>query len=403
MGKNTMAQVKRGGRRRLTRLARCTSQAFLVSATIALAAPGISGAADVTRTSFGRLSGGTEIEAITLKNAHGVSATVLTYGATLQALVAPDRTGAKADVVLGFRDAEAYERNNTYMGGSIGRYANRIGLGRFTLDGKAYQLALNDNGVAALHGGAKGFDKRIWAVVDIKQGPVASVTLALISPDGEEGYPGALKATAVYSLDETDRLTIRYSAVTDRPTIVNLTNHALFNMAGEGAEEGAMGNILQIVADGYTPVDAQLIPTGRITPLAGTAFDFREPREIAVRLRDAADPQVVVGRGFDHNYVLRGAAGAAPRLVARLSDPKSGRSMEILSDQPGLQFYSGNFLNGVLVGKTGRLYRQGDGIALEPQRFPDAPNKPQFASARLDPGQTYSNTMIFHLMVDPAH
>lgn len=384
----------------MAQLAINLSRLFVLSAVIAT--PGVGLAAQATRSSFGKIPSGAEIEAITLTNAHGVSATVLTYGATLQALVAPDRAGAKADVVLGFSDATAYVRNATYMGGSIGRYANRIGHGRFTLDGKAYQLALNDNGIAALHGGAKGFDKRIWAVEAVKQGPVASVTLTLTSPDGEEGYPGTLKATAVYALDEADRLTISYSAVTDQPTIVNLTNHALFNMAGEGSSDGAMGNILQISADGYTPVDAQLIPTGDVAALAGTVFDFREPHQIAARLRDAADPQIVTGRGYDHNFVLNGAAGAAPRLVAHLSDPKSGRAMDILSDQPGLQFYSGNFLNGVLVGKSGRLYRQGDGIALEPQRFPDAPNKPQFGSARLDPGQTYHNTMIFHLTVDPV-
>lgn len=385
-----------------TRRMRAVSKAILYALAVAVAVRGEGLAAEAKPSPFGRTPDGAAVEAITLTNAHGVSATVLTYGATLQSLVAPDRRGAKADVVLGFSDAAAYVRNDTYMGGSIGRYANRIGQGRFSLDGKVYQLALNNNGVAALHGGVKGFDKRIWAIEDVKQGPVASVALTLVSTDGEEGYPGTLKATAVYSLDEDDRLTITYTAVTDRPTIVNLTNHALFNMAGEGSSGGAMGNVLQILADGYTPVDVQLIPTGQVTPLAGTAFDFRQPRQLAERLRDASDPQIVTGRGYDHNYVLRGAAGGAPRLVARLSDPKSGRTLEILSDQPGLQFYSGNFLSGVLIGKGGSLYRQGDGIALEPQRFPDAPNKPQFGSARLNPGETYRNTMIFHLAVDRA-
>ncbi len=378
------------------------AKALLGAVVIALASPGAGSAAEAKRASFGRTPDGTEVEAITLSNAHGVSATVLTYGATLQSLVAPGRNGAKADVVLGFRDAAEYVRNDTYMGGTIGRYANRIGQGRFALDGKTYQLALNNNGVAALHGGTKGFDKRMWTVTDVKHGPVASVTMTLTSPDGEEGYPGTLKATAVYSLDEANRLTIRYSAVTDRPTIVNLTNHALFNMAGEGSSDGAMGNVLQVMADGYTPVDDKLIPTGETTPLAGTAFDFRTPHMIAERLRDAADPQIVTGRGYDHNYVLRAAPGGKSRVIARLSDPKTGRAMEIISDQPGLQYYSGNFLNGVLVGKSGRLYRQGDGIALEPQRFPDAPNRPRFGVTRLNPGETYSNTMVFRMTVDPA-
>lgn len=357
-------------------------------------------AAEVKRAPFGQTPDGAAVEAITLSNGKGVSATILTYGATLQALVAPDRNGAQADIVLGFGDAAAYVRNAAYMGGSVGRYANRIGQGRFTLDGTAYQLALNNNGVAALHGGTKGFDKRIWMVRQVSAGPVASVTLTLTSPDGEEGYPGTLSVTAVYSLDDANALTIAYSAVTDRPTIVNMTNHALFNMAGEAAGR-ATDNRLQILADGYTPIDAQLLPTGQVTPVAGTAFDFREPQVIETRVRRANDPQIVIGRGYDHNYILRGpAGGGAPRLAARLSDPKSGRVMEILSDQPGLQFYSGNNLTGVWAGKSGTLYRQGDGVALEPQRFPDTPNRPAFGSARLDPGETYRNTLVLRLITD---
>jgi aldose 1-epimerase len=237
-------------------------------------------------------------------------------------------------------------------------------------------------------------------VRQVSAGPVASVTLTLTSPDGEEGYPGTLSVTAVYSLDDANALTIAYSAVTDRPTIVNMTNHALFNMAGEAAGR-ATDNRLQILADGYTPIDAQLLPTGQVTPVAGTAFDFREPQVIETRVRRANDPQIVIGRGYDHNYILRGpAGGGAPRLAARLSDPKSGRVMEILSDQPGLQFYSGNNLTGVWAGKSGTLYRQGDGVALEPQRFPDTPNRPAFGSARLDPGETYRNTLVLRLITD---
>lgn len=357
-------------------------------------------AADYSRTSFGKTPAGEAVEAITLTNDHGVSATIITYGATLQALVAPDRTGAKADIALGFADAETYARNASYFGASVGRFANRIGKGRFTLDGKTYQLALNNNGVAALHGGAKGFDKAIWSVTEVRRGPVASVTLRHVSPDGEEGYPGTLTATATYALDEKNQVTVTYQATTDKPTIVNLTNHALFNMAGEGAADGAMGNVMTLHADGYTPVDAELIPTGAVTPVAGTAFDFRTPRVVSERLRDASDPQIVVGRGYDHNYVLTGKSGGAPRLAARLVDRKSGRAMEILSDQPGIQVYTGNFIDGTTIGKSGKIYRQGDGIALEPQHFPDAPNQPSFAPVRLDPGQTYSNTMVFRLTTD---
>jgi len=365
--------------------------------TTALVLPAVACAADYSRAPFGQTPSGETVEAITLTNARGVSATVITYGATLQALVAPDRNGKTADIALGFGDAQTYVKTASYFGASVGRFANRIGKGRFTLDGKTYQLALNNNGVAALHGGTKGFDKVVWKVLDVKKGPVASVTLGHVSPDGEEGYPGTLTATATYALDEQNQLTITYGATTDKPTIINITNHALFNMAGEGAPEGAMGNVLTLPADGYTPVDAELIPTGATTPVAGTVFDFRKPTAVGDRIRDASDPQIVVGRGYDHNYVLNGASGGALRLAARLTDPKSGRTLEILSEQPGIQFYAGNFMDGTTVGKSGKIYRQGDGIALEPQHFPDAPNKPNFAPVRLDPGQAYRNTMVFRL------
>jgi aldose 1-epimerase len=370
-----------------------------LSSALALVAISSANAAELSRKPFGKTPSGEAVEALTLTNGHGVSATVITYGATLQSLIGPDRAGKKADIALGFADAAAYAKNASYFGASVGRFANRIGKGRFALDGKTYQLALNNNGVAALHGGVKGFDKVVWKVLSAKAGPTASVTFGYVSPDGEEGYPGTVTATATYALDEQNNLTITYGATTDKPTIVNMTNHALFNVAGEGSSEGAMGNVLTIPADGYTPVDSELIPTGKITPVAGTAFDFRTPKAVAARVRDARDPQMVIGRGYDHNYVLNGKAGGAPRLAARLADPKSGRVLEILSDQPGIQFYSGNFIDGTMVGKSGKIYRQGDGIALEPQHFPDAPNKSQFAPVRLDPGQTYRNVMVFRLTV----
>ncbi|MEW6392872.1 MAG: aldose epimerase family protein [Pseudomonadota bacterium] len=365
----------------------------------ALTATSTATAAELSRRPFGQTPSGEAVEAFTLTNAKGVSATVITYGATLQSLIAPDKAGNKADIVLGFNDAAAYVKNASYFGASVGRFANRIGKGRFELDGKTYQLELNNNGVAALHGGVKGFDKVVWKVLSTKSGPTASVTLGYVSPDGDQGYPGTVNATATYALDEQNQLTITYGATTDKPTIVNMTNHALFNAAGEGAPEGAMGNVLTLPAEGYTPVDNELIPTGAITPVAGTAFDFRTPTAVGTRIRDASDPQLVIGKGYDHNFVLTGKSGGAPRLAARLADPKSGRVLEILSDQPGIQFYAGNFLDASWVGKSGKLYRQGDGIALEPQHFPDAPNKPQFASVRLDPGQTYRNVMVFKVSV----
>jgi aldose 1-epimerase len=364
---------------------------------IALTATSSASAAELSRRPFGQTPSGEAVEAFTLTNGHGVSATVLTYGATLQALVAPDRNGKGADIVLGFADAATYVKAASYFGASVGRFANRIGKGRFSLDGKTYQLALNNNGVAALHGGLKGFDKVVWKVLDTKTGSTASVTFGYVSPDGEEGYPGTLTATATYALDEQNQLTVTYGATTDKPTIINITNHALFNLAGEGAAEGAMGNVLTLYADGYTPVDAELIPTGAITPVAGTAFDFRKPTPVGERIRDARDPQLVVGRGYDHNYVLNGPSGGVPRLAARLANPKSGRVLEVLTPEPGLQFYAGNFIDGTTVGKSGKIYRQGDGIALEPQHFPDAPSKPRFAPVRLDPGQAYRNVMIFRL------
>ncbi len=364
-----------------------------------LSVPANSLAAELTRAPFGRTPDGQPVEAFTLTNSRGVSAKVITYGATLQALVAPGRNGERADIVLGFDSAEAYAKNASYFGSTVGRFANRIGKGRFSLDGKSYQLALNDHGRAALHGGTRGFDKVVWKVLATKSGPVASVTLGYLSPDGDEGYPGALDTKATYALDEDNQLTVTYSATTDKPTIVNLSNHALFNLAGEGAAEGAMGNVLTIPADGYTPVDADLIPTGQISPVAGTAFDFRQPTPVGLRIRDASEPQLVIGRGYDHNYALNGPSGAAARLAARLFDPASGRTLDILSSEPGVQFYAGNFIDGTLVGKSGKMYRQGDGIALEPQHFPDAPNKPQFASVRLDPGGEYRNVMIFRLGV----
>lgn len=365
----------------------------------ALVATSTATAAELSRRPFGQTPSGEAVEAFTLTNAKGVSATVITYGATLQSMIAPDKAGKKADIVLGFNDAAAYAKNASYFGATVGRFANRIGKGRFELDGKTYQLELNNNGVAALHGGVKGFDKVVWKVLSTKSGPTASVTLGYVSPDGDQGYPGTVNATATYALDEQNQLTITYGATTDKPTIINMTNHALFNVAGEGAPEGAMGNVLTLPADGYTPVDNELIPTGAITPVAGTAFDFRAPTAVGKRIREASDPQLVIGKGYDHNFVLNGKSGGAPRLAARLADPKSGRVLEILSDQPGIQFYAGNFLDASWVGKSGKLYRQGDGIALEPQHFPDAPNKRQFAPVRLDPGQTYRNVMVFKVSV----
>jgi len=372
-----------------------------IMATVAisvLACASAAYAADAKREDAGKLKDGTTIEAITLSNAKGVSARVLSYGATLQSLKGPDRTGKIADVVLGYDDAAAYESRPNFFGVTVGRYANRIAGGKFTIDGKTYQLPLNDK-TNSLHGGGKGFDKQVWRVVSVNSGPSASVVFALTSPDGDSGYPGKLDVKVTYSLDESGALTIQYDAATDKPTVVNMTNHAIFNLAGEGSPTGAMGHLLTIPAKAFTPVDAKLIPTGELKPVEGTVFDFRKARLIGQDLRDGRDEQIRFGLGYDHNFALDKGVTATPQLAARLEDPASGRVLEVLSTEPGVQFYTGNFLDGTLYGKSGHLYRQGDGIALEPQKFPDAPNKPGFVSARVDPGKPYRHVMVYRLSV----
>lgn len=355
-------------------------------------------AAEAGRAPAGKLADGTAIEAITLKNGQGVAATVLTYGATLQKLVGPDRTGKVADVLLGYDDLAGYVDHPNYFGVTVGRYANRIAGGKFTLDGKAYQLPLNDK-TNTLHGGGKGFDKQVWKVVSLKSGPIATLVLSLTSPDGDSGYPGQLDATVTYTLDEQGNLGIAFDAKTSKPTIVNMTNHAIFNLAGEGSAEGALDHLLTIPARAFTPVSASLIPTGQLQPVDGSVFDFRAPRRVADGIRDGRDAQIVAGRGYDHNFALDKGLTRTPELAARLEDPASGRVLEVLSTEPGVQFYAGNFLDGTLVGKGGHLYRMGDGIALEPQKFPDSPNQPSFLSARVDPGKPYHHQMIYRLSV----
>ena len=353
---------------------------------------------EARRESAGSLPDGSMVEAVTLSNAHGVTARILSYGATLQSFSGPDRDGRVADVVLGYDDLRSYFEHPNYFGATIGRYANRIGGGRFALDGVAYQLPLNDK-KNSLHGGGKGFDKQVWRIAAVTAGPTARATFTRRSPDGEAGYPGNLDVTVTYSLDEQGNLGIVYDATTDRSTVVNLTNHAIFNLAGEGSLQGATGHRLTIPASAITPVDAQLIPTGTLQPVAGTVFDFRRPRMVADGIRDGHDEQIRYGQGYDHNFALDAGLTAAPKLAARLEDPVSGRVLEVLSTEPGLQLYTGNFLDGTFVGKHGHLYRMGDGIALEPQKFPDAPNHPAFVSARVDPGHPYHHVMIYRLSV----
>lgn len=357
-------------------------------------------ATDASRTAAGQLKDGTSVDAITLSNSHGVKARILAYGATLQSLIAPDRNGKPADVILGYDDLSSYVDHPNFFGVTVGRYANRIAGGRFALDGKTYQLPLNDK-TNSLHGGGNGFDKVLWKVVSVKSGPVASVVLSHHSVDGDSGYPGNLDATVTYTLDESGNLGIRFEAKTDKPTIVNMTNHGIFNLAGEGSPDGAMNQRLTIPASAITPVNATLIPTGKLRPVAGTVFDFRAPRIIADGLRDGRDEQIIFGRGYDHNFALDKGVTRTPQLAARLEDPASGRVLEVLSTEPGVQFYTGNFLDGTFIGKHSHVYRMGDGVALEPQKFPDAPNEPGFVSARVDPGKPYVHTMIYRLSTLP--
>jgi aldose 1-epimerase len=352
----------------------------------------------VTRSAFGRLANGEAVELITLTNAGGVSASIITYGAGIQALWAPGRNGELADVALGHPTLKPYVEQPQFIGSTVGRVANRIAGGRFSFDGREYRVPVN-NGPNSLHGGERGFDKVNWEVLGTDDQDQASVTLGYVSPDGDQGYPGTLTVTATYALGSDDALTVEYRAATDRPTLVNLSNHAYWNLAGEGAQEGAMGQLLTIPAEEYLPTDSTAIPTGEFRGVAGTPFDFRQPRLVGERVRDAADEQIRIGRGYDHNMVIAREPSAEPRLVARVEHPGSGRVMEMLSNQPGLQFYSGNFLDGSSSGKSGRLYRMGDAIALEPQMFPDTPNRPEFGSLRLDPGQAYRNVIIWRFGV----
>ncbi len=360
-------------------------------ASVALTAQVQAGTAE--RKSAGVLKDGSTAESVTLSSAKGVSARIFTIGGTLQSLMLPDRNGKMADVVLGHDKASDYDAVQDFFGVTVGRYANRIAKGKFSLDGVTYTLPLN-NGANTLHGGGKGFDRKNWKIISVESGKSASVTMELVSPDGDMGYPGEMTARVTYALSDSGALTITMTAKTTKPTIVNMTNHALFNMAGQCAARGAMADLLTIPAARYTPVDATLIPTGELAPVAGTPFDFRKAKPLSDGLRNANDAQILIGRGFDHNWVLDKGTTAEPAIIARVEDPASGRTMEVLSTEPGLQMYTGNFLDGTNVGKGGCLYRMGDGYVLEPQRFPDAPNQPKFGSARLNPGETYRHVMV---------
>ena len=342
----------------------------------------------ITESAFGKLPNGTPIELYTLRNRHGMEATIMTYGGIVTSLKVPDRNGKFDDVVLGYDNLDGYLKSSPYFGALIGRYGNRIAKGKFSLDGVEYTLATN-NIPNHLHGGWVGFDKVVWTARTFTNGP--SLILTYVSRNGEEGYPGNLLVTAVYSLTEDNELKVEFSATTDRNTVVNLTHHSYFNLRGSG---DVLGHVAYINSDKFTPVDKTLIPTGELRPVTGTPFDFRTPTAMGARINNTTDEQIVFGGGYDHNWVLNKQASELS-LAARVSEPVTGRTMEVWSTSPGVQFYSGNFLDGTITGKDGRTYQFRNGFCFEPQHFPDSPNHPAFPTTELKPGETYQNTIIY--------
>lgn len=389
---HTVAQFSKGTR--LKKSAVLVGSIFTAAVVLPLTAT----AGQATSASFGHTADGQDVQIVTLTNSHGMRARVMSYGASLQSLLVPDRNGKLADVVLGYDTLQGYLDRRQYFGATVGRYANRIAHGKFTLDGKTYSLTLND-GPNSLHGGTKGFDQRVWKVLDVKAGPTPSVTMEYVSPDGDQGYPGTLTVKATYTLSDDNQLKVSYVATTDKPTIVNVSNHTYWNLAGEGSGT-VMDQELMIPGDAITPVsDAAAIPTGDIATVAGTPYDFRNAKPIGRDIRDGRSQQLLFGHGYDMNWVLA-RKEIEPRVVARAEDPYSGRVMTIWSSKPGVQFYSGNFLDATTVGKDHHIYRQGDAFVLEPQWFPDTPNHPDFGSVRLAPGETYRNVIVYRFGID---
>jgi aldose 1-epimerase len=346
-------------------------------------------ASNTSQQPFGKAPDGTPVELYTLRNAKGIEARICNYGGLVISLKVPDRNGNFADVTLGYDNLEDYLKNSPYFGALIGRYGNRIAKGKFTLNGKAYTLAVN-NEANALHGGIKGFDKVVWQAKPMQTSAGPALELNYVSRNGEEGYPGTLTVKAVYTLTADNGLRLEYTATTDQDTVVNLTHHSYFNLAGKG---DILGHEVYLNADKYTPVDSTLIPTGELRPVQGTPFDFRKPTTIGARINQN-DEQLKFGKGYDHNWVINKTSGKL-ELMARVYEPTTGRVMEVWSTEPGLQFYSGNFLDGTIKGKGGRVYQFRNGFCMEPQHFPDSPNRPEFPSVVLKPGQVYQNTIIY--------
>ena len=343
---------------------------------------------NVEETSFGTLPDGAAVKLFTLSNGNGMTVKITEYGGIITEIWVPDRGGQKANVVLGFDKLDEYAKGHPFFGAIAGRYANRIANGKFTLDGREYTLATN-NGPNHLHGGVKGFDKKVWKGMAQPVTPeTAAVTFSYISPDGEEGYPGTMTANVTYTLTDKNELRIEYAATTDKPTVVNLTNHSYFNLAGGGS---VLDHVLKVNADRYTPADAGLIPTGELAPVKGTGLDFTSPRRIGDRIGD----YMSFAKGYDHNFVLNSGAGSSS-VCARVEEPKTGRVMEVRTTEPGVQLYTGNHLDGQRTGVGGAKYGQHTGFCLETQHYPDSPNKPAFPTTVLRPGQQYKTTTVYH-------
>ena len=354
----------------------------------------------ITHVPFGQMPDGRPVEIYTLRNAQGAEARIMTYGGIVQSLFVPDQQGNFEDVVLGYDHLEEYLVKNRYFGALIGRYANRIAGGRFTLEGKTYTVTTN-NGGNALHGGRVGFDKVLWQVEKAEVSRAgAEIQLSYLSKDGEEGFPGDLKVQARYLFTDLNELKLEFLATTDRATVINLSHHSYFNLAGQGSGD-VLGHVVTIIGDWTTLLGTNQIPTGEFAKVAGTPFDFRQPTAIGARINDP-DPVLQKAQGYDHNWVIDKPLGQFG-LQARIVDPDSRRVLEVWSDEPGLQFYTGNFLNGTITGKGGVVYRQHAGLCLEPQHYPDSPNHPNFPSVVLQPGQTFRSTIVYKLGVQSLH
>lgn len=349
----------------------------------------------MTKKSFGVIDG-KEVDLYTLRNSNGYEVKITNFGGTITSLKAPDRQGRTADIVLGFDTLDTYVKGHPYFGCIIGRYGNRIAGGQFSLEGKKYVLAQN-NGPNNLHGGPVGFDRRVWDAQEIREPGSVGIGLSYVSKDGEEGFPGNITVTVTFMLTRSNELKISYTATTDKTTIVNCTNHSYFNLAGEGSGD-VLGTVVTINADRFTPVDKDLIPTGELKGVAGTPMDFNKPVTIGARI-NIADEQLGFGGGYDHNWVLKNPAGLALFPAATAHDPASGRFLEVLTSEPGVQMYSGNFLDGTIIGKSGKPYVRRGGFCFETQHYPDSPNQPEFPSTALKPGDVYKTETIYRLSV----